>query len=50
MASSSISNIYNTSYLAQLIVLNYNLIFVIPAISFVSLSLIYEIEEDLELD
>lgn len=50
MANSSISNIYNTSYLAQLIVLNYNLIFVLPAIAFVSLSLIYEIEEELDID
>lgn len=44
VASSAIKTMYDTSFLVQLIVLNYNLIFIIPAVIFVILSLTSEKE------
>ena len=44
IASSAIKSMYDSSFLVQMIVLNYNLIFIIPAIIFVILSLTSEKE------
>ncbi len=44
IASSSIKSMYNSSFLVEIIVLNYNLIFIIPAVIFVILSLTSEKE------
>jgi len=44
IATSTIKEMYDSSFLVQLIILNYNLIFIIPAIIFVILSLTSEKE------
>lgn len=38
MMTLSLSNIYHNSYIVQLIILNYNLIFIIPIVTFIALS------------